>query len=108
MINLEVKGESYKLKLTTQGVVSVENRTGKSPLEILNADDMPKVGELLVILHEAINTYNHGFKMERVYSLFDDYLEEHQYTDFVILIAKLLQDGGYIPKEADLDNLGNA
>ena len=100
---LEVKGKEYQLRLTTKACVKCEQRLGKNPLNVfLEASDnkMPKINDLMVILHECLNTCNHGIKIDDVYDLYDDYCEEgNSITDLIELLIDVFKDAGFIPED---------
>jgi len=67
---------------------------------------MPKISDLMVILHEAMLTCNHNIKADDLFDIYDKYCEEG--GDIVSLIQTLVevfQEAGFIPKEdEDLKN----
>ena len=103
MKTLKLKNETYQLRLTTKGCINIENRIGQNPLNVFiqaSENKMPKMNDLMIILHECLNTMNHGLKIEDVYNIYDQYCEEG--GDFMTLIELLVgvfEDSGFVPKE---------
>lgn len=108
MKTLKVNNKTYQLRLTTKGCVNIEQRIGQNPLNVFMAaaeNNMPKMSDLMIILHECLNACNHGIKIDDVYNIYDKYCEEG--GDFVSLIELLIsvfEDAGFIPKGEDAKN----
>lgn len=104
----KVNDKDYNLKMTTKGCVNCEARLGKNPINIfMEASDnrMPKISDLMVILHESLQPFNHGMKMEDVFKLYDEYCEGD--GDLVSLIETLVgvfEEAGFLPKDSDEKN----
>lgn len=103
MKTLKLKDETYQLRLTTKGCVNIEQRIGQNPLNIFiqaSENKMPKIGDLMVILHECINSTNHGIKIDDVYNIYDKYCEEGgDYMTLIELLVGVFEDAGFVPKE---------
>ena len=115
-----IAGKEFKLRLGAQDCVDVEKRLGKSVLDVLLAmapadipedgkPDMsslkgmstPKVGEICIILHGAMQQYQHGITLDQVYRLYDEHIEAGGiYNDFIEIIQKVLEVSGFLPKAA--------
>lgn len=72
----EVDGIEYKLKLKTATVMSLEEKLGRSLIDIFCADGMPPLSAMLMILHGAMKDWNSNIKRSDVNELFDKYLDE--------------------------------
>ena len=109
MKTLKLKNETYQLRLTTKGCVAIESRIGQNPLNVfMQANDsrMPKMGDLMIILHECLNSMNHGIKMEDVYEIYDKYCEEGgDFMSLIELLVGVFEDAGFIPKDTELKKL---
>ena len=103
MKTLKLKNETYQLRLTTKGCVNIEQRIGQNPLNIFiqaSENKMPKIGDLMVILHECLNSTNHGIKIDDVYNIYDKYCEEGgDYMTLIELLVGVFEDAGFVPKE---------
>lgn len=108
MKTLKVKNKDYQLRLTTKGCVNIENRIGQNPLNVFiqaSEDKMPKMGDLMVILHECLNACNHGIKIEDVYDIYDKYCEEGgDFMSLIELLVDVFTESGFIPKEQNSKN----
>lgn len=103
----EFKG--YKLRLDAMRIVQLEKALGgRSPLSIfIEASDrsVPPLGDLLLVLHAALQPFHHGFKLEDVYKLYDTWAEEgFMLSDFLPVIIEIYKISGLIPKEVDSKN----
>ena len=100
---LEVNGKEYQLRLTTKSCVKCEQRLGKNPLNVfLEANDsrMPKMNDLMIILHECLVSMNHGITLDDVYTIYDNYCSEgHSITDLIELLIDVFKDAGFIPDD---------
>ncbi|MBR5823800.1 MAG: hypothetical protein IKY67_06625 [Paludibacteraceae bacterium] len=108
---LIIKGESYKLRLTTKASVGLEKALGYNAIGMFMDIDkgvMPKLGDILIVLHATLQAYNHGITLEKVYELFDDYVEDgHNMYDLIPLFVEVFQQSGYMPANKEQDE-GNA
>lgn len=74
-----VNGKEYKLKLTTQEIVNIENKIKTNLLTVISSTEngnIPPLKIMLLITHGAMKKYNHGIKEDDVIELFDKYCEE--------------------------------
>lgn len=108
MKTLKLKDKTYQLRLTTKGCVNIESRIGQNPLNVFiqaSEDKMPKMGDLMVILHECLNACNHGIKIEDVYNIYDKYCEEGgDFMSLIELLVDVFTESGFIPKEQNPKN----
>ena len=108
-VNFEVKGESYKLRLTTRQIVLLEKQLGCNPLSIFgDGDTSPTITAMVAVLHASLQQYNHNISLTDAYNLFDDYLAEgHTMVEFIPIIFEVYKESGLIPKDK-ADNEKNA
>ena len=108
-VNFEVKGENYKLRLTTRQIVLLEKQLGCNPLSIFgDGDTIPTVTAMVAVLHASLQQYNHNMSLTDAYDLFDEYLAEgHTTVDFIPVIFEIYKESGLIPKDK-ADNEKNA
>lgn len=108
MKTLKTKDKNYQLRLTTKGCVNIESRIGKNPLNVFiqaSENNMPMMGDLMVILHECLNPMNHGIKIDDVYDIYDKYCEEGgDFTSLIEILVEVFEEAGFIPKEEDSKN----
>ena len=104
---LNIKGESYKLRLTTKGSVMLEKSLGYNPITMLiKIDDgiMPTLSDVLIILHAMLQPYNHGMSLDKVYDLYDDYVAEgHNLFDLIPVFVEVFKESGYLSKAGDTE-----
>lgn len=73
-VSWNVKGREYKLKLTTAGIVTLENKYKQNLLNLM--DGTPALSVMLDVVHQALQKFEHGTKLKDVMDIYDDYLEE--------------------------------
>lgn len=74
-----VDGRDYKLKLTTSGIIKLEDKLGTNILNILmntKEGGIPPLKVMLMVTHQAMQKYEHGIKEIDVINLFDKYEDE--------------------------------
>jgi hypothetical protein len=97
----EVDNNTYKLRLSTRQVVSLERQLGCNPLSIFgNGDRIPTVTEMVAILHNSLTQLNHNITITDAYDIFDKYLADgHTPTDFLTVIIEVYKVSGLIGNE---------
>jgi hypothetical protein len=100
IVELKIGEKTLKLGMKTRQVVALEKALGKSPLNILmDAQEgaLPPVNDMLIILWAALQQYEHGYNMEAVYDLYDEYVEAgNTMMDLIPLVIDVLSVSGYI------------
>lgn len=107
----QVKDKELKLRLTASATVQVERKIGRSPVSVLAdiADDkFPRLDELLTILWGALLPLESGYTMEKVYKLYDEYVESGKgVAELSEIIVQVMTDSGFIPDDnAETHNEG--
>ncbi len=69
----KVGEEEYKLKFSAAAVVEAENKLGQGMLRSM--EEIDKVSVQTILLWAAMQKFNHGVKLETVYDLYDEYME---------------------------------
>lgn len=99
---LEVGGEIFKLRLNTKNSLALERTLGYNPISMLMEIDrgkMPKLADIIAILHATLQPYHHGYSMDKVYDLFDKYAEEGKSMfDLIPVFVEVFENSGYITK----------
>jgi hypothetical protein len=100
-IDFEVGNKSYRLRLNTRGIVLLEKQLGCNPLHIFGAsgDTIPTITVMVAILHASLQQYQHNITMNEAYDIFDEYLNDHNTTDFIPVIMDIYKASGIIPKD---------
>lgn len=124
MIYKEFKvGEKvYKLRLSAAACVETEKQLGKSILSVLmdmapdkqptgkgsgiaelKTMSLPLVGDIVTILHGALQKFHHEMTLAKTYDLYDEYIDAGgSYMDFFTILQDVLQVSGFLPKAATL------
>lgn len=108
-VDFIVGDKTYRLSLTTRGIVQLERRIGCNPIMLFttNGEDsrIPTVTEMVTVLHSALTRFNHGITLDDAYDIFDEYIADgHDAMDLIPVIIELYQASGIMPKEDDEKN----
>lgn len=90
--------KEYKLRLTMQGVVTLESTINKDIYSIIMEfiSGTVQLDVLLQILKQSMVTYGYVACDNDVYTFFDEYLEEgYSRQDLYLLIFKILEHAGF-------------
>jgi len=100
--DLIINDKQLKLRLDARGCVALERRLGKSPLNIFMTVDksLPKLEELILILHASLQKYNQGYTEDKTYDLYDEYIEQgNTFTDFIPVVMDIFKVSGFFKEE---------
>ena len=104
---LIIGGNTYKLRLNTKASVALEKALGYNAISMFMDIDngvMPKLGDILIVLHAMLQPLNHGISMDKVYELFDKYVEDgHSMYDLIPVFVEVFQESGYMPTVKDTE-----
>lgn len=107
---ITIKDKEYKARINAKACVDLEKKLGTNPLNIFinmaSGDNfiMPSLGSMLIILHAALQAYEHKITMDDVYDLYDDFVAEgHNLTDLVPIIVDIYKVSGLIPEEVETE-----
>lgn len=102
---LKAGDRTYKLRLTTQGVIQLEKDLGCSPLQMLMGIDddlLPKVTDLVTVLHRTLQPFEHGISVSDTYGILDDFIADgNTIWDILPIIIDVFKDAGFLPKDED-------
>lgn len=106
---MEAGGRTYRLRLTTQGIVALEKELGCNPLQMfmgIDEDKLPKLTEIIALLHQTLQPLEHGITKNDTYEIFDAFLADgHTMWDMIPVLIEVFQNAGFLPKdEADSKN----
>lgn len=95
-------GQELKCRLNTQNIINLEKKFGgKSVLKILMDEQIPGMDMVLSTLHASLQALEHGYTMQDVYDLYDDYVEEGKtYTDLIPELLSVLEVSGFFKRPA--------
>lgn len=96
----------YKLRLNVRNTVALERQLGKNPLMIFgDGDTIPTVNTMCIILHAALQQYQHGITLDKAYDIFEAWLNDgHTAVDFLPIIIDIYKESGIIGKEENEKN----
>lgn len=101
-VSLIIKGKEFKLRIGSKVAVELERKTGKNPAMIMQPEGdskMPTLESFLLLFHAALQKYHHGYNMDKVYDIYDAYVEEGKsMMDFMVVIMEVLYVSGYMDK----------
>lgn len=99
---LEIKGNIYKLKLSTANTIALEKRIGCNPLDVFNTPSgIPSITTMVNILFFSMQKYHANIGLQDAYNLFDDYLGEHSLTDFINVILDIYKASGFLKEDKE-------
>lgn len=102
---LTIGNEIYKLRLNTRASISLEKALGYNPISMFMAIDsgeMPRLGDMLVMLHAMLQPLHHGITLDKTYDLFDAYVADgHNLFDLVPVFIEVFQESGYMAKPGE-------
>jgi hypothetical protein len=105
-VEFKVGENEYKLRLGAQQIISVEKKLGGNVLDMfmeIENNKMPTVTDVLTVLHGSMQKYNHGITMEKIYGIYDDYVEEGKtYIDLIPVLTDVLKASGFF-KDAQVE-----
>lgn len=104
--DFEAGGKSYKLRLNTRNIVSLEKQLGCNPLAIFgDGDTLPTISAMVAILFNSMQQYQHGITLDKAYDIFDEYLADgNSATDFIPVILEIYKVSGIIKTEGNEKN----
>lgn len=99
----------HKLRLTTRQAVAVEEKLGVNLLKVF----MPRQGEdfplpplkvMLVVIHGALQKFEHGTTLDDVYDMNDEYVENggDQTSLLMDVIIPLFENSGFMPRQKEV------
>ena len=97
--------KELKLRLTSHQAATVEEKIGMNLLKVF----MPEAGEefalpplkvMLLLVHGALQQYEHGYSFEDVYDLYDEYADNggDQTTFMTEVLMPLFEVSGFTPR----------
>ena len=99
---------TYKLRLTTKGIVSLEKKLGYNPLQMfmgIDDDVLPKFSDMIKVFHQMLQAYEHGITEDDAYDIYDLYVADgHSMWDLIPVLIEVFQEAGFLPKEATGDS----
>lgn len=100
---LTIGKETYKLRLTTRSLVELEKTLGCNPIQMfmgIDNDVLPKLGDIIAILHQSLQALQHGISLDKTYDLMDEYLSDHTVWDIIPVFIDVFKDCGFMEKDS--------
>lgn len=95
--------KELKLRLDARSCVALEKKLGKSPLAIFmdsQDGDLPKLEDLISVLHASLQKYNKGYTEEKTYDLYDSFVEDGKtFTEFIPIVMDIFKVSGFFKEE---------
>lgn len=106
---INVGGIEYKARLTAKACVDLEKKLGTNPLNILGefstTNKIPDLTTMLVILHASLQAYEHGITLDRVYDIYDKFVEEgNSLMELFPIIIEIFKTSGFFKEEVGEKN----
>ena len=99
-VEFKVGERVLRLKMKTRDVVALEKALGRSPLNILmeaQEGALPSLEDMLIILSASLQQYEHGYDLNAVYDLYDEFVDAgNTMIDLIPIIIDVLSVSGYI------------
>jgi hypothetical protein len=100
---LIIGGETFKLRLNTRNSIQLEKALGYNPLNLLMAmeqNKMPRLYDIIVILQSMLQSFHHGYTIDKTMDLFDKYVEDgHGMFDLIPVFIEVFKQSGYISEQ---------
>lgn len=98
--------QEYKLRLTTKNIVALEKHIGCNPLAVFgNGETIPTITTMIYILHNSLQSLNHGITLDKTYDIWDNWLADgHNMTDFIPVILQIYKVSGLIKVDEEEKN----
>ena len=107
MQKITVNNKDYYLKVTTSAIMNMEERLGIQPINIfarfMRTEELPKLTDVLIMLHCALQPLNAGVSFNDVKKMYDDICAETG-NGFEAVMEPLLlafKESGFIKFEED-------
>lgn len=105
-IDFEAGNKTYKLRLGTRNIITLEKQLGCNPLAIFGTGDtLPTITMMVYILHASLQQLNHGITLNDAFDIFDEYIADgHASTDFIPVILEVYKASGIINGDTNEKN----
>ena len=101
-VAFEVGDKSLRLRMDTKNTVNLERLIGTSPVnELMKCAGgyLPTMDFVSSTLHASLQTLEHGYTLDKVYKLIDEYVKDDKsLVDIIPTLMEVFQLAGLIPK----------
>lgn len=102
-VAFNVGDKELKLKLDAKNTVVLERVVGTNPLnELMKVTNgqLPTLDFAITTLHASLQKLEHGYTLNKVYDLYDEYVEDgHSLVDLIPVLMDVFKAAGFIPKD---------
>lgn len=100
---LKVGNKELKLRLRAKDCVELESKIGESPLNVLmkvSDGKIPSLGFIISVLHSSLQSFEHGYTLNKTYDLYDEYVENGgDMTGMLEVLTEVFEVSGFFKKE---------
>lgn len=100
---ITVGEQEYKLRLGARQTVELEKALGANPLNVLmemSNGGLPRLEPMVLILHSALQKYNHGISIDKTYDLLDDYYDNGgSLVSLIPIVTEIFKVSGFFTEE---------
>lgn len=97
---ITMAGKELKCRLNTQNCIALEKKLGgNNVLKVLMDEQIPSLDMVLNTLHASLQAMEHGYTINKVYELYDEYIEDgNTYTDLIPELITVLEVSGFFKR----------
>ena len=99
---LTYAGKEYQARLDINGCLELERKLGENPLNILTVlknEKLPKIADLITILHQSLLPLQHGIKYDDVINMWAE--DGADLNKLLTDIVNIFRDSGLVREETN-------
>lgn len=101
---ITIGGKDYKARLNAKACVDVEKKLGTNPLNVFmkigNDGALPALNDMIIILHAALQAYQHSITINDVHNIYDEFVDEGgTLMDLVPMVMEIFKVSGFFKEE---------
>lgn len=102
--NFTVGNTDYKLRLTAKACVELEKKIGGNPLNIFtkinSTSEMPKLEDIILILHASLQAFNHNISINDTYEIYDKFVDDGKsLMELIPVIIEVFKVSGFFRED---------
>lgn len=99
-----VGSKDYKCRLNAKACVDLERKLGGNPLNIFSniqkTNELPKLEDIIMILHASLQAYQHGISLDETYSIYDEFVDDgNSLMELIPIIIEIFRVSGFFKSE---------
>lgn len=104
---LKIGNKEYKCRLTARACVDLERVLEGNPLNIFvkmeQTKQLPKLEDLIYILHASLQAYEHGISLNDAYDIYDAFVDNGKtIEDLVFFMYEIFRVSGFFNQEVEV------